>query len=73
MLHHLNGKMAAGLGGFRIEVSVKAVSLAEAVRKVRNTPFLDPGYYLGLGQGPASPILLSAGPVTSNDDGTDQM
>jgi hypothetical protein len=67
ILHKLNGKSATDLGGFRIEVSVKAVSLAAAVDKVKATPFLDPEYYLGLGQGPASPILLSARLVTRDD------
>jgi hypothetical protein len=48
-------------------VSVKAVSLAEAVRNVQLTPFLNPEYYLRLGLGPISPILLSARLVTRDD------
>jgi hypothetical protein len=48
-------------------VSVKAISLAEAVRKVQLTPFLNPEYYLALGQGSVSPILMSASLVTRDD------
>lgn len=63
----MNGKTAAGLGGLRLSVSVKAVSLAEAVRMVQVTLFLSPKYYLGLGPGPTSPILVSARLVTQDD------
>jgi len=67
MLHHLNGKTASELGGFRIEVSVKAVSLAQAVGNVQGTPYLDPEYWLGMGQGPFSPIILTGRLVSRND------
>jgi hypothetical protein len=63
----LSGKTAARLGEFRIEASVKAVSLAEAVNKVQITPFSHPEYYLGLGHGPIKPILLTARLVTRDD------
>jgi hypothetical protein len=49
-----------GLGGFRIEVTVKAPSLHEASRAVRRTGFLDPQYWLGLGDGPHAQHLISA-------------
>jgi hypothetical protein len=48
------------LGGFRIEVTVKAPSLREATRAVRRTGFLDPEYWLGLGDGPHSRLPISA-------------
>jgi hypothetical protein len=60
MVNNLSGKDANALGGFRIEVTVKAVSLAEAVRKVNNTPYLNPSYWLGYGDGPRSLKPLSA-------------
>ena len=46
MIHSLSGKGVA-LGGFRIEVTVQARSLAEATRLVGGTPFMRPGYWLG--------------------------
>jgi hypothetical protein len=49
-----------GLGGFRIEVTVKAPGLHEASRAVRRTGFLDPQYWLGLGDGPHAQHLISA-------------
>ncbi|RSH93591.1 hypothetical protein EHS25_006236 [Saitozyma podzolica] len=49
-----------GLGGFRIEVTVKAPSLREATRAVRRTGFLDPQYWLGFGEGPHAKHLISA-------------
>jgi hypothetical protein len=49
-----------GLGGFRIEVTVKAPSLREATPAVRRTGFLDPQYWLGLGEGTHARHLLSA-------------
>jgi hypothetical protein len=52
MIHSLTGRDGRGLGGFRIEVTVKAPSLQEATIAVRTTGFLDPQYWLGLGEGP---------------------
>jgi len=60
MIHSLTGKDAMALGGFRIEVTVKAPSLAEAARLVRRTKFMDPRYWLGLGDGPHTNHRLSA-------------
>jgi hypothetical protein len=67
MLHNLNGQSAEQLGGFRIEVSVKAISLVQAVNKVRATPFMDPEHWLGIGAGPFSPTILNARLVTRDD------
>lgn len=60
MIHSLTGKDPMGLGGFRIEVTVKARSLAEAAKLVRRTPFMDPRYWLGQGDGPHAKHRLSA-------------
>jgi len=60
MIHSLTGKDAMGLGGFRIEVTVRAVSLREATKVVKRTGFLNPEYWLGLGDGPHAPKLISA-------------
>lgn len=64
MIHSLSGKDAMALGGFRIEVTVKAPSLAEATRIVRSTHFLDPLFWLGIGDGPHSATPLTAKLVT---------
>ncbi|GFZ44301.1 hypothetical protein JCM24511_02023 [Saitozyma sp. JCM 24511] len=60
MIHSLTGRDGMGLGGFRIEVTVKAPSLQEATRVVRTTRFLDPQYWLCLGEGPHARHPLSA-------------
>lgn len=60
MIHSLTGKDGMGLRGFRIEVTVKAASLAEAARLVRKTPFMDPRCWLGQGSGPHVKHRLSA-------------
>jgi hypothetical protein len=67
MLDNLSGKDTKKLSGFRIEVSMKAISLAEAVNAVRATPFFDPEYWLGMGDGPFSPIILTARLVSRDD------
>ncbi|GFZ50325.1 hypothetical protein JCM24511_08082 [Saitozyma sp. JCM 24511] len=59
-IHSLTGRDGMGLGGFRIEVTVKAPSLREATRAVRRTGFLDPEYWLSLGDGPHSRLPISA-------------
>jgi hypothetical protein len=64
MIHKLTSKDAGELGGFRIEVTVGARTLAEAMEKVNATPFMDPGFWLNQGEGPFSPIPLSARLVT---------
>jgi hypothetical protein len=60
MIHSLTGKDAMGLGGFRIEATVKAVSLREATKVVKRTGFLKPEYWLGVGDGPHASKLISA-------------
>lgn len=60
MIHSLTGRDGMGLGGFRIEVTVRAPSLQEATQAVRRTGFLDPQYWLGHGEGPHARHLLSA-------------
>jgi len=52
VLLDITTKENKSLGGFRIEVTVKAPTLQAAVRIVNNTNFLDPNYWLGLGDGP---------------------
>lgn len=64
MIHSLTGKDDKALGGFRIEVTVKAHSLREAHRLVKSTGFLNPSYWLGLGDGPHPPTTLSAQVIT---------
>jgi hypothetical protein len=60
MIHSLSGKDAMGLGGFRIEVTVRAVSLREATKVVKRTGFLNPEYWLGLSDGRHAPKPISA-------------
>lgn len=60
MVHNLTGKTARELGGFRIEVTVQAESLAQARQRVERTPFLDPAYWLHLGDGPHYANRISA-------------
>jgi hypothetical protein len=60
MIHSLTGRDGMGLGGFRIEVTIRATSLRAATRAVKRTGFLNPEYWLGLGEGPHAPHLLSA-------------
>lgn len=64
MIHSLTSKDDKALGGFRIEVTVKAASLREAHKLVKATGFLDPKYWLGIGDGPHPPTPLSAQLVT---------
>ena len=67
MIHDLTGKDDRALGGFRIEVTIKAPSLKEATRRVKQTGFLKPEYWLGIGPGPHSPFPLSAKLVSRSD------
>jgi hypothetical protein len=60
MLQNLNGKSEMELGGFRIEVTVKARSLQEATAHVNDTNFLDPSYWLGHGPGPHARKTIAA-------------
>ena len=60
MIHSLTGKDDRSLGGFRIEVTVKAASLKEATRLVHATGFLEPSYWLGIGEGPHYRHTLNA-------------
>jgi predicted component of type VI protein secretion system len=64
MIHNLTGKDAMALGGFRIEVTVKAPSLRQAHRLVKATNFLNPSYWLGAAEGPHAALLLTANLVT---------
>ena len=64
MIHNLSTKDDKSLGGFRIEVTVKAPSLKVAKRLVDQTSFLDPNYWLGIGDGPHAPELLNARFIT---------
>nr|XP_018998912.1 uncharacterized protein I203_08552 [Kwoniella mangroviensis CBS 8507]OCF62373.1 hypothetical protein I203_08552 [Kwoniella mangroviensis CBS 8507] len=66
MIHNLSSKDDRALGGFRIEVevSVTAPDLKEAHRLVEATPFLDPSYWLGQGEGPHCKHHLDAKLVT---------
>lgn len=50
MLNHLASKDEQDLGGFRIEVTVKARTLADAHRLVTETSFLNPDYWLDMNQ-----------------------
>jgi len=60
MLHNLSGKDETSLGGFRIEVTVKAKSLQEATARINRTNFLEPSYWLGHGPGPHARKTVSA-------------
>lgn len=60
MIHSLMGKDAASLGGFRIEVTVKAATLKEARTKVERTGFLEPDYWLSNRDRGSGPYKLSA-------------
>lgn len=64
MIHSLSSKDDTALGGFRIEVTVKAKSLREAHRLVTATGFLNPHYWLGIGDGPHAREGLMAKLVT---------
>jgi hypothetical protein len=50
MLNHLASKDEQDLVGFRIEVTVKARTLADAHRLVTETSFLNPDYWLDMNQ-----------------------
>lgn len=60
MLHNLTGKDESSLGGFRIEVTVKARSLQEATARINRTDFLEPSYWLGHEPGPHARKTVSA-------------
>ena len=60
MIHNLSGKKGNDLGGFRIEVTVRAATLRDATRYVNETSFLDPRYWVGVGPGPHMRTLLTA-------------
>jgi hypothetical protein len=60
MLHNLSGKEATSLGGFRIEVTVRAETLRQATARIKKTSFLDPSYWLGHGPGPHAKKIISA-------------
>jgi len=47
MIHHLETKDMDKLGGFRIEISVQAPTLADAKRMVEATLYLNPEYWFG--------------------------
>lgn len=67
MIHNLASKNEWELGGFRIEVSVRAVSLRAAYSLVAATPFLYPSFWLGVGElrhPEVPPSLLSFKVVT---------
>lgn len=64
MIHSLTSKGDMALGGFRIEVTVKAQSLRAAHKLVTATGFLDPSYWLGIGEGPHADLQLTANLVT---------
>ena len=64
MLHALTAKNDMELGGFRIEVSVTAPTLARAKQLVEATPFLSPAFWLGIGDGIHSPTPITAKLVT---------
>jgi hypothetical protein len=60
MIHNLSSKDDKWLGGFRIEVTVKAPTLKVAKRSVDQTSLQDLNYWLGIGDGPHAPELLKA-------------
>lgn len=60
MVHSLISKNPTALGGFRIEVTVRAKSLRDAHRLVSATNFLKPEYWLKTGDGPHAPHGLTA-------------
>lgn len=64
MLLHLGGVPASKLGGFRIEVTVKAPSLATAHRLVMATPYLNPNYWLGIGNAAHHDHVIDARLIT---------
>jgi hypothetical protein len=64
MIHSLTSKDDKALGGFRIEVTVKAPSLRAAHKLVKASGFLDPAYWLSIGDSPHSTTPLSAQLVT---------
>jgi hypothetical protein len=64
MIDALQGKDPSTLGGFRIEVTVKARTLREARAIVGATSFLDPDFWLEIGDGPHAVHPLQAKLVT---------
>jgi len=64
MIHNLASKDDHGVGGFRIEVTVKAKSLQEAHQLVNDTGFLDPSSWLKAGNGHVAWRGLTAKLVT---------
>lgn len=67
MIHSLTGKDDMALGGFRIEVTVKAATLNLAKERVKTTGFLKPGYWLGFGDGPHHKDLIASRLVSRKD------
>lgn len=64
MIHNLASKDDQAVGGFRIEVTVKAKSLRDAHRLVDDTGFLNPSYWLKAGDGNVAYRGLTAQLVT---------
>lgn len=59
MVHSLMGKDATSLGGFRIEVTVKAATLKEAIERADRAGLLGPEYWLPSYEGDRKPYKLS--------------
>jgi hypothetical protein len=64
MIHSLSSKRPEAIGGFRIEVTVKAKSLRDAHRFVEATGYLNPEYWLKCGTGRRAVRGLTAKVVT---------
>lgn len=64
LIHNLASKEDQAVGGFNIEVTVKAKSLQDAHRLVEDTGFLDPSYWLRAGDGNVAQRGLTAKLVT---------
>ena len=64
MVHNLASKDDIAVGGFRIEVTIRAPSLRQAYGLVKRTNFLNPSYWLGVGNGPHTAHILTAKLVT---------
>jgi hypothetical protein len=60
MVQSLISKNPTALGGFRIEVTVRARILKDAHRLVSAINFLKPEYWLKTGDGPHAPHGLTA-------------
>ena len=64
MIHSLTGRSEQAIGGFRIEVTVKARTLEAATELVKATGFLSLSHWLHVGAGPFSRTQLTAKLVT---------